>query len=244
MGLRKPTRQWRRWHRWLGLLVAVPVLILSVTGVLLNHIDSLGWSSSPLPPWLARWYGAPVPVNLHGVKVAENWYTQANERLFLDDQDAFYCQSPFHGAARVNGMIVVGCGDELLLLNGEGQEVERVGAAYGVPAYSALGKVDGHGLGLATAQGVIRFDVDHLTGEPLERSSEWQPSRLEPIPVSLAERIRGQSVPPSLNWQRLLLDLHAGRILGLAGQLVMDFAALLLSILAVTGTVIWARTRR
>ncbi|MCK5887555.1 MAG: PepSY domain-containing protein, partial [Alcanivorax sp.] len=48
MGLRKPTRQWRRWHRWLGLLVAVPVLILSVTGVLLNHIDAFGWSNSPL----------------------------------------------------------------------------------------------------------------------------------------------------------------------------------------------------
>jgi len=42
----------------------------------------------------------------------------------------------------------------------------------------------------------------------------------------------------------LLLDLHAGRILGLTGQLIMDLAALLLSILAVTGTVIWARTRR
>lgn len=244
MGLRKPTRQWRRWHRWLGLLVAVPVLILSVTGVLLNHIDALGWSSSPLPPWLARWYGAPVPVNVQGVKVVDHWYSQANERLFIDDQDAFYCQSPYQGAARENGMIVVGCGDELLLLNGQGQEVERVGAAYGVPPYSALGNVVGSGLGLETADGVIRFDVDHLTGEPLEPGSEWQPARLEPVPAALAERIRSQSVPPSLNWQRLLLDLHAGRILGLAGQLVMDLAALLLAILAVTGTVIWARTRR
>ena len=42
MNQRKPTRQWRRWHRWLGLAVALPVLVLSVTGVLLNHIDSFG----------------------------------------------------------------------------------------------------------------------------------------------------------------------------------------------------------
>ena len=26
MNQRKPTRQWRRWHRWLGLAVALPVL--------------------------------------------------------------------------------------------------------------------------------------------------------------------------------------------------------------------------
>ena len=244
MGVRKPTRQWRRWHRWLGLVVVVPVLILSVTGVLLNHIDAFGWSSSPLPPWLARWYGAPVPEHLQGANVNGRWYTQANERLFIDEQDAFYCQSPFRGAVRENGLMVVGCGDELLLLNQQGQEVERVGPAYGVPTYLALGTAGAQGLGLETPEGRIRFDVDHLTGDPLPADTDWEPSRLEALPDPLAAHIRSQSVPPSLNWQRFLLDLHAGRILGLTGQLIMDLAALLLSILAVTGTVIWARTRR
>ncbi|WP_290537789.1 PepSY domain-containing protein [Alcanivorax sp.] len=243
MGLRKPTRQWRRWHRWLGLLVAVPVLILSVTGVLLNHIDAFGWSNSPLPPMLARWYGAPVPVNLQGRQINGQWYAQTNERLFIGERDAFYCQSPFRGATSPRDLIIVGCGDELLLLNEAGQAIERVGSAFGVPAFSELGTIDGK-LALKTPDGLVRFDVDHLISERVDPQSQWQPSTLVPLPSALADQIRSQSVPPSLNWQRLLLDLHAGRVLGFAGQLLMDLAALMLSILAVTGTVIWARSRR
>ena len=64
------------------------------------------------------------------------------------------------------------------------------------------------------------------------------------LPDQLKQALINQSVPPSLNWQRFLLDLHAGRIAGLAGQLIMDLAALILIVLAVTGTVIWGRTRR
>ena len=50
-------------------------------------------------------------------------------------------------------------------------------------------------------------------------------------------------MPASLNWQRLLQDLHAGRLFGLAGQLLMDLAALLLVVLAFTGVIIWSRGR-
>ena len=244
MAARKPTRQWRRWHRWLGLLVAVPVLVLSVTGVLLNHIDALGWSDKPLPLVLARWYGAPIPDEVQGVRLERRWYSQSSDRLFIDDRNAFYCHSPFKGVARDNGLVVVGCGDELLLLNNEGQEVERLGPAYGVPAFAALGRIEGAGLGLETRAGVVHFNVDQLASRPLKDRANWRPARLGALPDDLKTRILSQSVPPSLNWQRLLLDAHSGRILGLAGQLVMDLAALLLSILAITGTVIWARSRR
>ncbi|MCG8392105.1 MAG: PepSY domain-containing protein [Pseudomonadales bacterium] len=240
----KPTHQWRRWHRWFGLVVAIPVLILSVTGVLLNHIESLSWADRPLPPWLARWYGAPVPDGLEGQQVAGHWYSHSGERLFVGDRDAFYCPPPFRGVARDGALLVVGCGPELLLVNADGQQVERLGPAYGVPVFSALGQVGERRLGLQTPEGVVHFDTDQLAALPLSGDNRWHPVRLQVVPARLETRVLARSVPPSLNWQRLLLDLHAGRIAGLAGQLVMDLAALLLSILAITGTVIWARSRR
>jgi hypothetical protein len=66
---------------------------------------------------------------------------------------------------------------------------------------------------------------------------------IEPLPAVLQPRLQAASVPASLNWQRLLQDLHAGRVFGWAGQLVMDLAALLLVILALTGVIIWSRSR-
>ncbi|MCK0155186.1 PepSY domain-containing protein [Alcanivorax sp. S6407] len=241
MAARKPTRQWRQWHRWLGLAVALPVLVLSITGVMLNHIESLGWSSKPMSPWLARWYGAPVPKDVKGYSLDGQWYAELDERLYINGTDTLHCPPPLQGVAQQNGLLIVGCGHELMLLDDSGQLVERIGKAYGLPAFEHLGS-DDQGLILDTGAERLRFDVDQLMTGPYQ--GNWQPVDARPLPKQMKQALISQSVPPSLNWQRLLLDLHAGRIAGLAGQLVMDFAALVLTILAITGTVIWSRTRR
>lgn len=242
MAVRKPTRQWRRWHRWLGLVVALPVLVLSVTGVLLNHIESLGWSSKPMSPWLARWYGAPVPTEVHGFSLENRWYAELNERLYIDGADTLHCPPPLQGVVRQNGLVIAACGQELLLLGPGGRLVERIGSAYGLPAFQRVGSDQQQGLVLESGEELLRFDVDQLVAQSYE--GEWQPASKQELPRELETALLDKSVPASLNWQRFLLDLHAGRIGGLAGQLIMDLAALFLSILAVTGTVIWARTRR
>lgn len=243
MKQRKSTSQWRRWHRWLGLAVALPVLVLSVTGVLLNHIESFGWSSRPLPPLLARWYGAPVPESLSGIVLHNRWYAQANDSLFIDGQKSLYCQPPLRGVVQDNGWTVVGCAGELLLLDGQGQQIERIGPAYGVPTFSAMGRNE-QGLVLKTDQGLIQYDLEQLASVVLPEAASWEVSRQQALPDAIKEQIIAKSVPSSLHWQRLLLDLHAGRLFGLAGQLVMDLAALVLVLLALTGTVIWSRSRR
>jgi PepSY-associated transmembrane protein len=237
---RKPTGQWRRWHRWLGLLVAVPVLVLSVTGVLLNHIESLSWADEPLPPWLARSYGVPVPEQINGSRVGEHWYAQAGERLFLDGRAVAACSPPFQGAVTVQGLTVAGCGGDLLLMKGA-DLVERLRPAQGVPAFIRFG-VAGEVLVLETDNRLLRFDLDQLESAVLP-STDWQPAPIAPVPATMLPGLQAASVPASLNWQRLLQDLHAGRLFGLAGQLVMDLAALLLVILAFTGVIIWSRSR-
>jgi uncharacterized iron-regulated membrane protein len=44
--------------------------------------------------------------------------------------------------------------------------------------------------------------------------------------------------------ERLLLDLHSGRIFGAAGPWIFDIAALLLILLSLSGTWIWIKRRR
>jgi len=43
---------------------------------------------------------------------------------------------------------------------------------------------------------------------------------------------------------QLQLPLHSGRILGLAGRILMSFMGLMVAMLSVTGIVIWARKHR
>jgi len=236
-----PNRVWRRWHRWTGLLVAIPLLVLASTGLLLNHLDDLKLRERPLPLWLAQYYGVPALAPALGSALSEDgWWLWADHTLYRQSEPLGECAAPFAGVVAVGSLRVAGCGRELLLLSAEGELLERLGADYGVPVFSALGSAPGVVL-LATAAGPQQFNPDTLVLQPWDQA--WQPQSVERAPAALAAALPREQVPAELNWERFLLDVHAGRVLPLLGTLIMDLSALLMLVLAGSGVLIWWRTR-
>lgn len=233
-------RSLRRWHRWLGLLVAIPALVLSLTGLLLNHLDGLGLRHRALPLWLAGVYGIDNPLPVYGVEQAGQWWSQAAGHLYRDAAQVADCPDPFTGVVASGGLVVVGCADSLLLVSPEGELVERLGRDFGIPGFHRLGVGNG-GVVVETAAGPVQIDLERLTLKPW--SEAWQPSTPQPVPASLRESLPGK-VPAEINWERLLLDVHAGRVLPWVGTLLMDLSALLILVLAISGVWIWFRRPR
>lgn len=239
----KPTRSWRRWHRWGGLVVALPVMVLVVTGLLLNHTDNLALSEHRLPPSLAGWYGVELSGPVTMARATTPPLHHAGDRLFLGETPLAACPAPFHGAVSAGRLVAAACDDALLLLSPQGELLDHLGAAWGLPAFHGLGSWRGRVV-LETAEGTVALDTEQLTTEPLPADADWQRATTESAPAEVAERLRRRSVPEGINWERWLLDLHSGRLGGFAGVIVMDLAALLLLVLALTGLVIWWRGRR
>ena len=46
-----------------------------------------------------------------------------------------------------------------------------------------------------------------------------------------------------ISWERLLLDIHSGRVLGSLGVVLVDLMALLFMLMAASGVWIWSRRR-
>lgn len=69
--------------------------------------------------------------------------------------------------------------------------------------------------------------------------SEWMMAWYDINPADVKE-----GYAPPLSWDRVLLDLHTGRILGDWGIYVMDGAAIILLILTFTGMYNWYRSPR
>jgi len=64
------------------------------------------------------------------------------------------------------------------------------------------------------------------------------------LPAQQWAQIQAQSSSPhSLHWERVLLDLHSGRLFGAVGVWVFDVAALLFIFLALSGVWVWAGKR-
>src|SRR2546423_4072410 len=74
----------RRWHARIGFAALLFFLILAVTGLALNHGQSLGLDGRFVhAEWLARWYGLKSQPPRRGVRSGHPVLTAANGRLVL-----------------------------------------------------------------------------------------------------------------------------------------------------------------
>ncbi len=228
------------WHRYIGVSAALLVVILAITGLMLNHTGKLQLDSRYVSNnWLLDQYGIRAPARIRSYQVENRWLSQWGERLFLDQIDVGATHEKLLGALYYGGMLVLALESEVWLLTPEGELIEKLGGNEGIPAgMSAIGMTDEGHVAVMAAHGVYTADRDLVIWQDApEAITVWIDS--EDLPVSLHQRLlekyRGQGLP----LERVILDLHSGRLFGRYGVYVMDAAAVLMLFLAFSGSWIW-----
>jgi hypothetical protein len=232
------------WHRWLGIVCALLVLWLSVTGILLNHGPALGLDRQDLrAPWLLRAYGIKPQAPEKGFMVAGHWITQAEDRLFLDTRPVAELRGELIGAAALPGIILAAAADTAVLLTYKGELIESLGPEVLPGSVLAIASTDRHLL-VRTAEGIHASDAE-LAGFKAY-AGDWPPGAGSalPLPADIAQGIVAAGGGIQLSRERVLADLHSGRLFGRYGPLVMDLAAVGFMILALTGVWLWWRYRQ
>ncbi|HEB58925.1 MAG TPA: hypothetical protein ENJ01_06880 [Gammaproteobacteria bacterium] len=229
------------WHRYIGLLTALFVLLLSVTGMMLNHTESLRLDEKRVQSdWLLDWYGIESPRQLRSFRAGEVWITQAEEHLFIGSQ-ATDSRMPGHlaGALASTDLLVIATENDILLYTHDGEFIEHLTGTHGVPAgITRLGSTGDGLLCVRTAQGSYITDSDFNQWRRNDCNGvRW--TSPAPAPELLAASIRHRYRSSQVNWERVTLDLHSGRLFGEGGVLLMDAAALLFAFLAVSGILLW-----
>ena len=230
------------WHRRLGVVLALVLAVVAITGVLLNHTDRFELSKHYVTSeWLLDWYGVRVPSEPVSFKVGERFISQIGTRLYYDAAPIEGDYGRLLGAVVIAQTVVVGVEGQLLLLTPEGALIEKLGGQHGVPAgMRGLGRKDDW-LVIRAAHGDYLVDafLSRWREQPYVRAVWSQPTLLpQEQRARLVRAYRGHG----LNMEKVVSDLHSGRILGRAGPYVLDVAALLLLVL--TGTGVWMWTRR
>lgn len=246
MTRRRARFKWRSlyvWHRYLGVAAAVLVLLAATTGWLLNHSTGLGLDRRPLrQPWLARWYGLPPPVVGPAYRVGDRWVATAGGHLLWGDAMGPKLEGHLAGAVAFQGLLAAATRQALWLLTPEGELVERLDAGRGLPVPI---------LKLGTAGGKLVVETPAGPRVADETLSRWRAAGATGIrwaqtarpPHALVARWRA-AARPGITAERLLLDLHSGRILGPWGVYLMDGAAAVLILLSASGTLLWGRALR
>ncbi|GAB1261280.1 PepSY domain-containing protein [Aurantivibrio plasticivorans] len=239
-----------RWHRRIGILAALFVVWLSITGILLNHTERFSLSDYPLPASMQRSvYGLDVEVvtAFHvsrpgGGKV--QIIQLSDDVVLLSERVLGRCDGRLVGVAATDELIVIACRDELLLATEDGQIVERAGEYMGLP--TPIGNIGRCGSTLCMSiqgGGLYSLDIDALDWQPAS-VGQYQPSMVAALEASDANRIISRYTGNSISWERFILDIHSGRIAGTWGVLWMDAMAILFVILGLTGIYMWWVRRR
>ena len=240
---RSKLRSWYVWHRWLGVSAAVLVVILAVTGIALNHTEALQLDQRAVrSEALLGWYGIDTTASLVSYDLDTRHLTQADAHWYLDTTPLPGEHPPLRGAVALPGMFAAASVDAVWLLTERGELVERMGAGAGVPAGIRRLGIDADGrLVVEAAEGTYRSDEQLMQWQPAATAANVDWARPAELPPSLRDVIVEQHRGAGLSLERVLLDLHSGRLFGRLGVYVMDAAALVLLLLAGSGTWLWLR---
>ena len=190
------------------------------------------------------WYGIALPETLAGFRVGERWISRVGERVFLDGQPLAECRGELVGAVVLGEELAAICARELLLFDGEGLLLDRIDATYRLPVPVAAA-------GLSEVQLVLRargqvftaaLEAPEFRSRGDDAGVSW--SRPEALPDGLVAALAPFAAGDDITLERLLLDLHSGRLLGIPGVWLMDAVAVALVLLALSGLMAWRREQR
>lgn len=235
------------WHRYVGLVTAIFVLLLASSGIALNHTEGFALDQRFVQArWLLNWYGIQAPESGSSTETPHGRLTLLGTKLYFNTRPLEGNYERLYGAVAADGLLMVAVDHDLLLLTARGEYVERLSKGDGSP-----GAIDGVGLD-AGARLIVRTDTGlyHADGQLLD----WQPwsGTSDSVTWSTSHRVAGSELwkiqsdylGRVLPWERVILDLHSGRLLGLFGPWLMDAAAILMLFLAGSGVFIWWKRQR
>lgn len=232
----------RRWHAKIGAAAALFLLFLVFTGLALNHGDWLKLDLREVTsPWLMRWYGIHAVAPTHGYVLGSTHFAWSGDKWALGDRKLPGNGGRPVGAVEAAGINYIATSVTLYLYQPDGQLVDKLErqSLPGSPIV-ALGKA-GSRIVLRTPSGVFATS-DGLNWEKGDTAGVTWSS-----PQTLSEEVKrrlADILEPGLPVQRVLLDVHSGRIFGRYGPFFVDLLGLALLTLGMSGVWIYWRSVR
>ena len=223
----------RRWHGLVGAVIVFFLVYLLASGLPLNHIEILKLDKREVSyPWLMRWYGIQAADPIQGYLLGKSYFFWEDGKWVLDDKLLISNAGQPVGAVEVRGINYIATATTLSLYQSDGKLLNKV-EKQSLPAYPilALGKI-GNNVMLQTPSTVFasvdgkNWEKSNATGMTL--------SSLQDLPVNVKRR-SADILAPGISLQRILLDVHSGRIFGRYAVWVMDIASLVLLALGLSG---------
>ncbi|MDB2461177.1 PepSY domain-containing protein [Gammaproteobacteria bacterium] len=197
-------------HRFLGITLVVFLLILSITGTLLQHAEDFGIRK--------KFISSTLVSNLYNIKPCEVASTKLeNKWISLCDGNLYFQQNK--------------------IIN----NINSVNTVYKKNDNYIIQYNDSHEI-MLNDLGVI-IDMKHLDKLSTKKLKKIK-LKSNGAPENLRKKIENISISKTITYERVAVDIHTGRLIGIVGITLVDLVTMGLIILSFTGTYSWFRHKK
>jgi acyl carrier protein len=249
---KKSKRKWLKLfflHRYAGLTAAFFAILLSVTGILLNHTEELELDShNATSSWLLALYGIKSPKINVAYPVDKSWVVEFGGMLYLSEKP-LDCTHGLTGAIYTGEVLLVSNQTQVCIFTAQGELIDNL-VITNDNTIKKLGVSKGDSTEAVVLVNTLKenfsINADYTELVLIEdannsviNNAHWSSATAPPegLEKLLISTDKGKGLP----WERVILDLHSGRIFTLAGVYFMDLVAVLLIFLSVTGVLMWVK---
>ena len=233
------------WHRYTGLVAALFVIFIGLSGIALNHTDDLALKNQYLSSnFLLERYKVQPPTTIKQFRAEQHVVTQADDLLFINNSRPIATEALLTGAVKLENFLLVALSDALLLVDDNDQVVETLSSLDGVPnQINRIGLNDQQQLYLFSNHQMYHLSTDLYLNKVNETVPvQWMQE--EPLSITTERSMVQRYKSNIISLETFLLDIHSGRFFGSYGVLFFDVVGIILLFLAFSGLIIWVRQRR
>lgn len=231
------------WHKRFGILSAFFVIMLSITGILLNHASYIKLDNTYVSsPYILKLYGIRTPT-VTAAPINDQWIYHIGGSIYKNITPLEPCDGHLIGAVANSKFTIIACDSSVLFYSSTMAFIDSLNAYFGLPTpIQKIGTIQGNIV--IRSQNQLFFFDDSLNIQPAPTDTQVtaiQWSSIQKPPKEILSQIQRMYVGTDITWERFILDIHAGRFFGKLGPLIMDLIAMMFIALAVTGIIIWSK---
>jgi hypothetical protein len=224
-------------HRHIGFAISLILILLSITGVALNHTSELKLDQRFIKsPLILDWYGISPATELKSFAIKQHWITQLEQAIYFNNKAIFTSAEPLIGAIMTGDFIVAAFNHHLVLLTLEGDVIESIPK----PLLKKIGNQNG--IIFIQQQQHIYSSKDQLLSWQKDSQPPQKWSTESRLPKAMSQALKQSSREQILDVERLILDIHSGRFFGQYGVYFIDLSGVLLIFLSLSGIWFWLRS--
>ncbi|NQZ89731.1 MAG: PepSY domain-containing protein [Colwellia sp.] len=233
-------RYLREWHRKLGIFSALFIIFLSISGIALNHTTLFSLSEHSITSsLLLNHYGIKPPSDIRFYQQKQWLVTE--QFVWLDDKLVYESDDAVVSMSKFQAYRLLATTKQLVIFTNKGELVDKLDSSSDLPVPIQAMSVSQSHILLKTPHGYYQGDSDFFNWRKINTLVEpkWITSEAGTPSELTAASIKYQS--QFLNWERVILDAHSGRILGGFGVILMDLVAFMLILLSISGMYMWVK---